>query len=101
MDYLGGSDPRNPLVSPLFADLAGLPPLLLQAGDHEILLDDSVRFGEKARAAGVQAEVEIWPGMFHVFELYTFLPEARQAIESIARFIRGRLDEKSKGDKIH
>ena len=92
-DYLGDSDPRHPLISPLFADLAGLPPLLLQVGDHEILLDDSVRFGERARAAGVEVQVDIFPGMFHVFQLYTgLLPEARQAVDQMAKFIHSRID---------
>jgi acetyl esterase/lipase len=91
-DYLGTADPRHPHLSPLFADLAGLPPLLIQVGDHEILLDDSLLFGDKARAAGVQVEVEVWQGMFHVFQLYAdILPEARQALAHAARFIHARL----------
>ncbi len=90
-DYVTSHDPRDPLISPLYADLHGLPPLLLQVGDHEILLDDSLRFGEKASAAGVQVSIVVWPEMFHVFQLFTpFLPEARRAVEQIAAFIRSR-----------
>lgn len=91
-DYITSHDPRDPLISPLYGDLHGLPPLLLHVGDHEILLDDSVRFGEKAVAAGVQANTVVWPEMFHVFQLFTpFLPEARRAVEQVATFIRSSL----------
>ena len=88
--YLGDSaDPRDPLVSPLFANLAGLPPLLIQVGDREIVLDDSRRFAKKARAAGVEVELEVWDGMIHVFQQFALeLPEASLAIESIGRFLR-------------
>lgn len=91
-DYAGSTDPCHPLLSPLYADLHGLPPLLIHAGDHEILLDDAVRFGEKAAAAGVDVQTVIWPGMFHVFQIFLdLLPEARQANAQIAAFIRERL----------
>jgi monoterpene epsilon-lactone hydrolase len=90
--YLGGQDPREPYVSPLGADLHGLPPMLIHVGDHEVLLDDAVRFGEKARAAGVEAHTVVWPGMMHVFHVFApFLPEARRANGEIAIFIRSRL----------
>jgi monoterpene epsilon-lactone hydrolase len=93
-DYITSYDPRDPLISPLYADLHGLPPLLIHVGDHEILLDDSVRFGEKAAAAGVQASMVVWPEMFHVFQLFSpFLPEARQAVKEIAAFIHSRLEK--------
>ena len=74
-------------VSPLFGDLAGLPPLLLQAGTRELLRDESVRFAERARAAGVDVELELWHGMQHCFQILPFLPESGRAIESIARFV--------------
>jgi epsilon-lactone hydrolase len=87
--YLGDSiDPREPPVSPLFANLTGLPPLLIQVGDREILLDDSRIFAEKARAAGVDVQLEIWDGMIHVFQQFASeLVEARLAIDSIGRFL--------------
>jgi monoterpene epsilon-lactone hydrolase len=79
-----------PEVSPLFGDLAGLPPLLLQAGGREMLRDDSIRFAEATRAAGGDVECEVWPGMQHVFPLLQFLPESARAIDSVVRFIHGR-----------
>jgi monoterpene epsilon-lactone hydrolase len=93
-DYITDHDPHEPLISPLYADLHGLPPVLIHVGDHEILMDDSVRFCERARAAGVDAKVVIWPGMFHVFQVYTpILPEARQAVHQIAEFISSCLND--------
>jgi epsilon-lactone hydrolase len=65
--YLGGSDPKNPLASPLYGDLAGLPPVRVHVGEDEVLLDDSVRFVERAVAAGVDARVDVWEGMVHGF----------------------------------
>ena len=94
--YITDHDPRHPLISPLHADLHGLPPLLIHVGDHEMLLDDAVRFGERAVAAGVEATTVVWPGMFHVFQLFVFLPEARRANAQIAAFIRARLGERRK-----
>jgi acetyl esterase/lipase len=87
--YLGASDRRNPLASPLFGDLAGIPPLLMQVGEHEMLRDDSVRFAARARAAGVDVTLEVWPGMVHVFQIRG-LPESRQAIERMADFMKAR-----------
>jgi len=87
--YAGSEDVKNPLISPLYADPAGLPPLLIQVGSDETLLDDSTRFAERARAAGVDVTLEIWPGMFHVFQMSArFLPEARRAIEVAGAFMR-------------
>ena len=71
-----------------------MPPLLIHVGTDEILLDDAVRFGERAQAAGVSAQTVVWPGMFHVFQMFSpFLPEARQAVEQITSFIRKRVGE--------
>ena len=85
----GRADARDPLVSPLYGDLAGLPPLLLQVGDAEVLRDDSTMFAERARAAGVDVTLEVWPEMPHVWQLFGgFLPEADAAIERIAAFLR-------------
>lgn len=85
--YLGKTDPRNPLASPLFGDFRGIPPLLIQAGDQEMLRDDSVRVAKKAAADGVKVNLEIWPAMVHVFQIRG-LPESSEAIEHIARFMR-------------
>jgi len=91
--YVGKHDARAPLVSPIHADLHGLPPILIQVGDCEILLSDAIRLAERARADGVEADLEIWDGMWHVWHLFTrFLPEGRRAIEGIGAFVRNHLD---------
>jgi epsilon-lactone hydrolase len=90
--YLGSADPRTPLASPLFADLKGLPPLLIQVGDSETLLDDSRHFAERARKAGVEVELEVWPEMIHVWHAFAaLLPEGREAIERLGAHLRKRL----------
>lgn len=79
----------NPYVSPLFGDLSGLPPLMLQVGDAEILVDDSVRFAEKAEAAGVKVDLDVWPDMPHVFQMFApYLPAADRALHKIGAFVR-------------
>lgn len=89
--YLNGHDATDPRASPLLADLTGLPPLLLQAGSEEILLDDSVRMHAAAKAAGVDSILEVWDGQMHIWQSNAkFLPEARKAIESIAQFVISR-----------
>jgi monoterpene epsilon-lactone hydrolase len=82
----------NPEVSPLFADFRGFPPLLFQAGSTELLRDEATRAAEKAHEAGVDVELELWPGAAHVFQVAGFLPEAALAINHIARFVRMRTD---------
>jgi monoterpene epsilon-lactone hydrolase len=79
--------PEHPLTRIIDNDFAGLPPLLFQVGDGELLLDDSVQAAAKAEAAGVEARLEIYPGMMHVFQMFNFLPEARRAIRQAADFI--------------
>lgn len=98
-NYLGEhGDPRDPLASPLYADVAGLPPLLIQVGDRETVLDDSTSFADKARAAGVEVELEVWDNMIHVFQMFgTELAEARQAVASIAKFLARRLHIHAEG----
>ncbi len=87
--YLGDADPRTPLASPLYADLAGLPPLLIQAGGAEILLDDAVRLAERAEAAGVEVTLDVWPEMIHVWQGFAgFLPEGQTAVTKLGAFIR-------------
>ena len=90
--YLGGADPRNPYASPLYGDPAGLPPTLIQVGSDEILRDDAVRMADKMRAAGCRVEIEVWPRMPHVWQMYArVVPEARQAVERIGAFLRKEL----------
>ncbi|WLD12328.1 alpha/beta hydrolase [Planctellipticum variicoloris] len=88
--YLGKSDPRNPQASPVFGDYRGLPPLLIQVGEHEMLRDDSVRVAKKAAADGIPVKLEVWPGMVHVFQIRG-LPESREAIQHIADFMRSHV----------
>lgn len=90
--YLGGADPKNPHASPLYGEMAGLPPSLIQVGSDEILRDDAVRMADRLRSAGCLAELEIWPRMPHVWPLYArVLPEGRRAVERIGGFVRARL----------
>lgn len=90
--YLGGIDPQSPLASPLYADLAGLPPLLLQVGGREILLDDTTRFAERAREAGVDVTLEVLDELIHIWQYYgPDLPETRDSEQRAGRFIRSQL----------
>jgi epsilon-lactone hydrolase len=87
--YLAGADPRQPYASPLYGDLAGLPPTLIQVGSDEILRDDAVRIAERMRAAGRDVELEIWPRLPHVWHLMApALPEAARAISRVGAFVR-------------
>ena len=87
--YMGDMDRRTPLAAPLYADLSGLPPLLIHVGTAEVLLDDATRLAERAKAAGVEVEIEAWDDMPHVWHAFAaILPEGQQAIERIGEFIR-------------
>jgi len=90
--YLAGADPRAPLAAPIYADLAGLPPLLVQVGTAEVLLDDSLRLVERARAAGVDVSLDVAHDMIHVWHLFApILDEAGEAIARAGAFLRGRM----------
>ena len=87
--YLGGADPRTPLAAPIYADLKGLPPLLIQVGTSETLLDDATRLAERAKSAGVEVVLEPWEEMIHVWHMFAaMLPEGQQAIDRIGEFVR-------------
>ena len=87
--YLGDALATNPYASPVYADLRSLPPLFIQAGSTEVLLDDSRRVADNARTAGVPVELQIWPDMPHVWQIFTpFIPEARRALDGAAGFVR-------------
>jgi acetyl esterase/lipase len=90
--YLGqNANPADPYASPLFGDYTGMPPLLLQVGDAEVLLDDSTRLAKHAGEQGCDVTLEVWDGMPHVFQGFApFLPEASEAIAKIGKFIRHR-----------
>lgn len=85
--YCPGQDLRNPLLSPLFGNWNGLPPLLFHAGSTEMLLDDSVRAHDRATQAGVQAEIEVFVALPHVWHMVAWLPEAKLATRQVAEFI--------------
>jgi monoterpene epsilon-lactone hydrolase len=91
--YVGpDGDPEHPLISPIHADLRGLPPVLIQVGTREVLHDDAIRLAERVRAAQGRVELEIWDDMIHVFQAFpTLLPEARRAIRRIGEFLRAEL----------
>jgi epsilon-lactone hydrolase len=93
--YAGPNDPGHPWISPLYGDLHGLPPILIQVGNHEILLDDSVSFAEKAKEAGVDITLHVWEGMVHCFPLLApMFPEATQAWEETITYIQKQLGVK-------
>ncbi len=88
-NYLGGKSARTPLAAPLYADLAGLPPLLIQVGVRETLFDDATRLAERARKSGVDVTLEPWEDMVHVWHLFApLLDEGQQAIDRIGAYVR-------------
>ncbi len=87
--YLQGADPRDGLASPVHADLSGLPPVLIHAGGAELLLSDIRAFAARLEEAGVDVTLEVWDGMVHAFHGFTiFLPEAREALRALGRYVR-------------
>jgi monoterpene epsilon-lactone hydrolase len=90
-DYLAGADPRTPLASPLFASLAGLPPLLVQVGTADLLLSDAERLAAAATEAGVDVTLQVGEGLPHVYQLLLGTPEAAAATEQIGKFLRARV----------
>lgn len=89
--YTGHSNSTNPLISPIFADLQGLPPMLIQAGTNEILLDEITQFCNKATQAKIEIELDCWQGLFHVFQIIPILPETKLSLEKIANFIANKI----------
>jgi monoterpene epsilon-lactone hydrolase len=87
--YIGKENPANPLISPVYADYRGFPPLLIQVGSREILLDDARMLAEKTRGDGVDVTLKIWDGMWHVWQvLGALIPESRRAFEEFGQFER-------------
>ena len=90
--YLGDTDPRTPLASPVHGDLRGLPPLLIHVGSDEVLLDDALALDRRATAAGVEVTTEVWDHMVHVWHWFLpMLDEAQRAVDGIGAFLRTRL----------
>ena len=88
--YLGGASPRDPLASPIYADLSKLPPLLIHVSDSEVLLDDSTRLADRAKQCGVNVDLRVWNDLPHAWPVFVALrlPESFQALGEIARFIQ-------------
>jgi acetyl esterase/lipase len=92
-DYTSGQDAGLPLISPIFADLSGLPPLIIQVGSHEVLLDDALRLARTAALADVEVALDVVPGVPHVFQAYhPILDEAAAALDRAGQFLSARLD---------
>lgn len=85
--YLQGHDPRDPLASPIYANLQGLPPILIQVAENEALYSDSVRLADAARRHGVTVSLDTYADSVHVFPLFDFLPETEVALERVSRFV--------------
>lgn len=91
--YLAGTDPKDPLASPLYADLSSLPPTYIQAGGDETLLGESLQFAENARKAGVDVRVEVFPDQLHTFQMAAgYAPESDDAIQKLAEWVRPKID---------
>ncbi|MCB0508268.1 MAG: alpha/beta hydrolase [Chitinophagales bacterium] len=98
--YFADADPKNPLISPLFADVKGFPPTLIQVGGHEVLFDDSIRMAKKLNQAGVDVQLEIYENMMHVWQFFGgIVPEANKAIEEIGAFVKS-ISVVTKEDKL-
>src|SRR6201999_1302978 len=92
-DYTSGQDAALGLISPIFADLSGLPPMVIQAGTHEVLLDDALRLAQRAATADVEVTIDITPGVPHVFQAYhAILDEATAALDRAGRLLSAQLD---------
>jgi acetyl esterase/lipase len=91
--YVAQNDGRNPLISPVFGDWRGLPPLLIHAGEDEVLRDDAIRVESLAKEAGVEVRLEIYPRMWHVWQLNLPLPQAVQSLNEIAQFLKAHLPQ--------
>jgi epsilon-lactone hydrolase len=91
--YLNGADPRSPLASPLYSNLRGIAPLLIQVGASEVLLDDSLKLARAAGAADVSVRLEIWPEMIHIWHVFhRILADGRKAVQAGAKFLREAMD---------
>jgi acetyl esterase/lipase len=90
--YVGDNDVKNPLISPLYADFAGLPPLIVHVGGSELLLDDSTRLAERASAAGCEVTIEVWPEMQHVFQIAAGnVPESDSSVAKLGAWLSNTL----------
>ncbi len=91
-NYIGDNDPMLPVLSPLFGDLQGLPPILIHASDYDVFLSDAVRLAEKASESGIEVNLKIWDRMWHIFHMNAnLLPEAKTALEEIFTYIKNKI----------
>ncbi len=98
--YYADADPKDPLISPLFADVKGFPPTLIQVGGHEVLFDDSIRMAQKMNKSGVQVRLEIYENMMHVWQFFGgIVPEANKAIDEIGEFVKS-IEVVTKADRL-
>ena len=96
LQYAGTNRLQAPLISPLYADLSGLPPLLIHVGEHEILHDEAVRLAAQARQAGVSVTLDVYPGMWHVWHYFAkYVPEGRKALKEIGLFLEKVFEDKA------
>jgi len=100
-NYIADNDPRNPFISPIYADLSNLPPILIQVGSDEILLSDSIRLTERARESGVDTTLDIWENMWHVWHFFAGqMPEGKRALNDVGKFIRKHFNQMGKTSLI-
>lgn len=99
--YVAKNDAHNPLISPVFGDWHGLPPLMVHAGEDEILREDAVHIEELAKAAGVDVQLEIYPRMWHDWQLYLTLPQAVQSLADIMQFLKSHLGSAVEEPQAH
>ena len=90
--YVAQSDPRDPFISPVYGDLRGLPPMLLFAGEDEMLCEELIHFASLAKSVGVDVRMEIYPRMWHVWQLNLTLPQAVQSLDDMAQFLKTHLE---------
>jgi len=90
--YIGKGDPHEPLISPVFGDWHDLPPLLIHAGEDEFLKADAIRMADLAKSAGMEVQLEIYPRMWHVWQINLQLPQALQSLDAIAGFLSEHLE---------
>lgn len=96
--YSNGLEPTHPSLSPILGDLSGLPPILIQSGDSEVVTDDAIRLFQVASKAGNPVELQLFKDMFHVFHTFPFLPQSSAALSRMGAFIKSQISEVSKSE---
>lgn len=99
--YVGGADAHDPLISPVYGDLRGLPPTLVHVGEDEVLRESAARFVSRAESAGVPVQMRVYPRMWHVWQMFLALPQAMESLDEIAEFLRAHLGADTKGVPLH